>query len=259
MHPDQSTLQTLARKAGQIIRTNLRIDADRTWKADESPVTVTDTHINAMVLKALRKKFPHISIIGEEGSDALEDAEYSVLCDPVDGTIPFTLGIPVSTFCILVLRNGIPIEAVIYDPFLKRMWHATRGQGAFLNGKPIRVSEHTDLRRAHLSVMWWEGAQYNLHTACQKILAAGAQCINLLSVAYGGGLIATGGLTGSIFPGQNAWETAAMQLLVEEAGGRATDIHGNPLKYTPGTAVPGHIISNGRIHDEVVRIVESCR
>ncbi len=108
-------------------------------------------------------------------------------------------------------------------------------------------------------MVWWKGSSFSLHAVCAKLMDAVAIWGNPLTIAYYGGLLASGEQDATIFPGRKGWETAAMQLIAEEAGGRATDIHGNSLHYGPKGEIEGHIISNGLIHDELIRIVGSCQ
>ena len=227
----------------------------REWKEDGTPLTESDTTINRLVIAQLERDYPHITVIGEEESRIVEGSEYLVLVDPIDGTIPFCQGIPVSTFCISVLKNGVPIIAVIHDPYCNRMWFAEKGFGAMLNGEPIRVSERATLAQSTLSIVWWEGSIGNLDKACHELVDRKVKWLNLCSVAITGGLIASGDLAASIFPGQKAWETATMQLLVEEAGGVATDLNGNKLVYGKDLKIHGHVMSNGHIHDDLLSIV----
>jgi fructose-1,6-bisphosphatase/inositol monophosphatase family enzyme len=79
------------------------------------------------------------------------------------------------------------------------------------------------------------------------------------SIAYLGALVSSGKLEGTIFPSSKGWETAAIQLLVEEAGGKVTDIYGNAMQYGPEGQINGHIVSNGSVHDELLKIVQSCK
>jgi Archaeal fructose-1,6-bisphosphatase and related enzymes of inositol monophosphatase family len=278
-HPDITYLKKLAWRAGGIMKANFCLNMERQWKSDETPVTVTDTAINDLVLELLGKDFPDVRVIGEEGSNTIEDAEYTIFCDPVDGTIPFSLGVPVSTFCISVFEKGEPIIGLIYDPFQERMWFAERGQGAFLWQVPefhhdplykeewsdkkgdttrIHVSACNTINRSNISMIWWKGSPYHLHDVCAELMDAGGHWINLASLAIFGGLIASGTIDSSIFPGKNAWETGAMEVIVEEAGGKVTDIFGNNMVYGPRGQIQGHIISNGLIHDELVKMVGRC-
>ncbi len=259
-YPKVAYLSNLAMQAGKITLQNFELGMQREWKSDETPLTATDTAINEMVLESLRCDFPHIHVIGEEGNYNVDGAEYKILLDPVDGTIPFSIGVPVSTFVISVVKENTPLVAVIYDPFNKRMWCAERGEGTWLiNSGRVHVSKHSTVHRANICLSWWKTANYNLHTVCQKLIERGATWMNPMSMAYFGGIIASGSSEGTIFPGQIGFETAAMQLIVEEAGGKVTDIYGNPMQYGPNGEIQGHIISNGLIHDELVEIVQSCQ
>src|SRR5256885_5998739 len=114
---DYTSIATeLAYKAGKIIQENFSLGMTRELKEkDTSPVTIFDTEINRMVIEVLHKEFPQHRIIGEEESHKV-DSEYVWFCDPIDGTIPFTSGIPIATFSLALTKNWVPILGVIYDP-----------------------------------------------------------------------------------------------------------------------------------------------
>lgn len=257
--PDSDYLRQLAAEAGEIMRQNFRLGMERVHKDDNTPLTETDTAINQLVVDSICRDYPHVRVISEEGNHDVDEAEYTVLCDPVDGTITFCRGIPISSFVISVVKEHQPLAAVIYDPFQERMWHAVKGQGAFVNEKPIKVSTHGTLKRSNVCMVWWKGSPFNLHAVCEKLMDAGSIWANPCTIAYYGGLLASGEQDATIFPGRKGWETAAMQLLAEEAGGKVTDIHGNTMRYGPKGEIEGHIISNGLLHDELVRLVASCQ
>lgn len=263
-YPDHHCLKHLALQAGEITRDNFKLGMSRISKEDNTPLTETDTAINQLVVNFIKSDFPHVRVIGEEGNYDVDDAEYTVLCDPVDGTIPFCRGIPISAFAISVIKGHQPLASVIYDPFQKRMWWAEKGRGAWLSYStgapvPIKVSKHSSLKRSNICMVWWKGSPYNLHAVCEKLMDAGAIWGNPCTIAYYGGLLASGEQDATIFPGNKGWETAAMQLLAEEAGGKVTDIHGDAMQYGPNGEIKGHIISNGLLHDELVEIVASCQ
>jgi myo-inositol-1(or 4)-monophosphatase len=261
--PEAPYLGQLAFQAGSLIKDNFRLGMARVMKGDGTPLTETDTDINQLVVDSILKDYPHVRVIGEEGNYEVDDAEYTVFCDPIDGTIPFCRGTPISTFVISVVKKHQPLAAVIYDPFMDRMWHAQRGWGAFLTtggkSRHIRVSTHASLHHSNICMVWWKGSSFNLHAVAQKLMDAGSTWGNPLTIAYYGGLLASGEQDATIFPGLKGWETAAMQLIAEEAGGKATDIHGNTLRYGLKGEIEGHIISNGLIHDELVELVASCQ
>ncbi len=265
--PDSQYLFQLASQAGEIMTSNFQLGMVRELKEDDTPLTKSDTAINKLVIESLHRDFPHIRVISEEGCNDVGDAEYTVYCDPVDGTIPFSLGVPISTFCISVVHNRRAIVGLIHDPFQHRTWHATRedtrGGVAWIkqNGceMALKVSQHNSLKSSNVAMCWWKGSPYNLHGVCQKLMDAGGKWMNSCSIAYFGGLIASGEFDASIFPGQKSWETSAMQVIVEEAGGIATNIYGNQLQYNGEDVVEGHVISNGVIHDELLKIIQDCQ
>ena len=96
----------LAKQAGAVMRANFSPGMKKEWKEDRSPLTVTDTAINRMVIAAVQKTFPEHSVLGEEESTWKEGDEMVWVCDPVDGTIPFSHGIPLSMFALALVRNG---------------------------------------------------------------------------------------------------------------------------------------------------------
>ena len=285
LYPEVAYLMNLAYCAGNLTRDGFQLGMKVDWKEDDTPLTATDTAINEMVVEAINRDFPKVKVIGEEGSNLVTGAKYTVYCDPVDGTIPFKCGVPISAFCISVVEDQTPLAAVIYDPFEKRFWSATKGQGCYLSTQPdwadespdpsygpslayypgvvcsvakkVAVSKQATLKNAMLCMLWWKGAKHNLGAVCEEVMNRGAHWMNPVSIAYFGGLLASGDFDATIFPGTKIWETAAMQLIVEEAGGKVTDMVGNPIRYGGDVPFNGHVMSNGLIHEELLDIIHS--
>ncbi len=130
----------LALEAGKIMLSYFNsAAANPTLKSDRTIVTKADTDINDHVIKVLNEKTPTYSVWGEERSAILNDSEYTWVCDPVDGTQPFSKVIPISTFSLaLVDKYGQSVVGVVYDPFQDRLYEAVVDHGAFLNGKKLR-------------------------------------------------------------------------------------------------------------------------
>ena len=252
--PSLSYLFNLANKAGSMILENFFKKGTTEWKEDGTPVTETDKKINDLVLESFSMDFYKISVCAEEESVDVLRSNVKVICDPLDGTSAFLSGVPVSTFCLAIIFFDVPFRAVIYDPFLSRMWCAEKNKGTFLNGERISVSTHATLKKSMVCVVYWNNAPYKLDLVSNEIIRRGAIWSSPGSIAYFGALVASGQFHATIFPGSKPLETAAMQLIAEEAGGRATDIFGKPLRYDKGN-ISGHVISNGRIHDELIEIV----
>lgn len=267
IYPDELYLCALAKKCGKTIRANFNPGMKKGWKSDDTPITSTDTAINAEVCARIQKDFPHIQVLGEEESSERENPEYVILCDPVDGTIPFSHGLPISTFCISVLHDHKPIVGVIYDPFIDRMWHAERSKGSFLGNKRIRVSDKPTLHHAmvyagilhpNISSTKPQYSLYDPFSILHELVKNKAIPTDVHSIAYFGGLVASGEFDATLFPVTQGWETSAMQIIVEEAGGKATDIYGKKLHYDDKGEIKGHIMSNGKIHDTLVNLVQKC-
>jgi len=244
----------LAKEAGKIIAANFSLGMKKEWKADNTPLTQTDLKINQLVIDSVKKEFPGHSIIAEEGSDFSEKSEYIWVCDPVDGTIPFSHGIPTCVFSLALVRKGESILGVVYDPFLQRMFFAEKSKGATMNGAKISVSRATSLQNALVGFVWWKSEKMNLSKTDEILSDRGAILIDVKSIVYMDMLVANGELAATLFPGTKPHDTAATKIVVEEAGGKVTDLFGNEQRYDRD--IKGHIASNGILHEELVRIVK---
>jgi len=242
----------MAREAGKIIRGNFTLGMKRELKADSSPVTETDIAINSLLVEKVKTDFPDHGVKGEEESYK-DDRKLLWVCDPVDGTIPFTLGIPIFTFSLALVENGVPILGVTYDPFMDRMFFAEKGNGAFLNDKPIRVSEKEDLNNSYITFEAWAKSKYPVWDLNRQLEEKGVKTLKLTSIIYPSSLVATGELVATIFPGKYPHDAAAVKIIVEEAGGKVTDFFGNEQRYDQ--EINGFIASNGKVHDQLVEIV----
>lgn len=258
-YPNAAYLRGLATKASQHIITGFgRVRTE--LKSDGTVVTEVDYSINQMVIDKIRRDFPLVTVVGEEASHIVPGSDYIVFVDPVDGTLAFTMGMPISSFCIAVVHRGQPIAAAIADPFQQRIWHADAGQGTWCNDKRVSVSNHQTLSGANLGVVYWATAEFYMHQVCAELMRRGARWMNPPTIAYLGGMTASGNLEATVFPARHVWETAAMHLIVTEAGGKATDIFGDQLVYDGVIATTrGHIISNGRFHDEIVAAIQAAQ
>lgn len=263
-HPDIDSLFELALRAGRIILAGFGATKAE-WKIDETPVIKeVDVKINTLVIDSVSKFFPEISVIGEEKSRIVAGSDYTIVVDPMCGTIPFTWDLPISAFCIALVGKGSSLMSVIYDPFMKRLWYATRGQGSsHINStlqvsKRSEVSQHKKIERAQIPVFNWPGAIYDTTEVINEVKRRKGITMNIASPALLGGLVSSGQIDGMIYPGDSGLELTAIQLLVEEAGGMVTDIRGDKINYSPEGKINGHITSNGLIHEELVEIAACC-
>jgi fructose-1,6-bisphosphatase/inositol monophosphatase family enzyme len=227
----------LAHEAGEIMLRHFGADDLGTeWKADDTPLTVADTAINKLFIEWVKSVFPEHGVLGEEESFEPE-RDYVWAVDPIDGTVMFDLGMPLSTFSAALVerKDGQPLVAVTYDPYLKELYSATIGGGAFMNDEPITVSRATELRHGVVAVtgrnVQEQGVDFRPGKINEQLRAQGARSINLASFVYTSNRIARGQLLGSVIGSAGAWDIAASGLIVEEAGGVVTDLKGNKRRF----------------------------
>ncbi len=237
----------LAKKAGKTIRANFRLAMKKDWKDNDTPVTITDTAINRMVINAVKKHFPSHGVLGEEESYNEKGKEFLWVCDPVDGTVPFSHGVPTSTFSLALVKNGKPIVGVAYDPFMDRMFSAELGKGAFLNGRRISVNK----RGMHNSVISWESWK---SVEALRLKYKTSFPMSWFSFVYGAVLVACGELVAAVYTWNYAHDAAAAKVIVEEAGGIVTDLHGKDQRYD--RKINGCLVSNGKVHKELLKILK---
>jgi fructose-1,6-bisphosphatase/inositol monophosphatase family enzyme len=248
--------ETIARNAGDIIKGNFKAGMKKEWKSDNSPVTETDLKVNTLLLKEVKKHFPDHRVLAEEESMMEGDGEFVWVCDPVDGTIPFSHGIPICTFSLALTRNGESILGVVYEPFQNRMFTAFKGGGAFLNGEKIHVSSSNQLRGTAGEYEMYESAQFDVSKLGSHLeMNEGVKLMKLCSIVYPSMLVAMGELAFTIFPGVTAHDGAAVKIIVEEAGGKVTSLYGEDQRYD--APLQGFIASNGILHDELLSLVRS--
>lgn len=243
----------LALAAGEIMTENFGIEGKE--KSDKSLLTVADLKINQLVIDEINKAFPDHSIKAEEGSSVV-DSDYLWVCDPIDGTRSFSFGVPVNVFSIALLKNGVVMLGVVYDPYLKRMYYAIQGKGAFMNDKRIIVSAKNCISEGCIDICYFNRAKYNLSGFVQFMSDKGIKVTNigLSSIIYAGMLVANGKLEVGIFPNTTAHDCSSIKIIVEEAGGKVTDIKGNDQKYDQD--INGCIFSNGFVHAEVLGFIK---
>lgn len=247
------TALDIAGRASEIMLRYFDIGVPADWKEDNSPVTVADQMINDMVIERISAQYPDHGVVGEEASLVKPDAPMQWICDPIDGTVPFTLGIPTNVFALALCEAGEPIVAVVSDPYMSRTYTAQHGAGTYVNERKLTVSTTAVLEDAVMNISGrsdedpanGSGIYYDLD-------AAGAKQIHHHSIVYEEIQVASGMFDAAIFAKSNPWDAAAGALLVTEAGGRVTDLLGRPQRYD--RRITGAIFSNGNLHDDLVKL-----
>jgi histidinol-phosphatase len=243
----------LADHAAQIGLSVFAGDVQVSIKADRTPVTQADTSIEAMIRSRIAEAYPDDHVLGEEeGGDALTRKRLWPkrlwIVDPIDATANFARAIPVWATLIALQQDGDTILAIVEAPALRERYEAVKGQGATLNGAPIRVSGTADTAEAQIL---YAGLEAWLKTPTGKgvlSVLADAKRTRGFGDFWGHALVARGAAEAMIEPSLALWDYAAPTLIVEEAGGRVTTMEGAPLHH--GGSV---LSSNGVIHDELLR------
>ena len=225
MHPLLNTAIKAARRAGALInraaldRGALRVQAKR----QNDFVTQVDRGAEAAIIEIVHRAYPDHAILAEEsGRSARERAEYLWIVDPLDGTTNFIHGFPQYCVSIGVQHRGVAAHAVVYDPGRNELFTASRGRGAFLDDRRIRVSRCVQLRAALVGTgfPFKETSRIELYLRQLEALMQGSAGVRragaaALDLAY----VACGRLDGFWELGLSAWDMAAGALLIQEAGG----------------------------------------
>ena len=245
---------TLAKQAGILIRDNFTLGMKKEWKDNATPLTVTDVTINNLACDAVKATFPDHGFLGEEVGSFNQKAEYVWLCDPIDGTFPFSHGIPTCVFGLALVRDGKPILGLVFDPFMDRMFFAEKGTGAFLNDKKITVSDMKDFNHSMIGLVMWRTADYDFSALVNPFMKTGAHFINLGCTMYMSMLVASGEFIAAVWPGSTPWDIAPIKIIVEEAGGTVTNIFGDEQRYDQD--IKGGIVTNGHVHEEMIKMIK---
>lgn len=250
---DKKFITSLAKEAGEIMRKYVN-NVDISIKEDESIVTQADKEINQLVIDRIKKHFSTHDIYGEESSDYSNNSEYLWVCDPIDGTIPFSNDIPVYVFSLALVQNGVPILGVIYEPCTNKLYFAQKDKGAYCNDNKINVNSHNELKHNYIGFTSWNKAKYLISPLYSKLINLGMRVFDIGSIAYMGTLVASGKFCGIYFPQQSVYDVAAIKLIIDEAGGKCSDIYGEDQRYD--VDIKGFIASNRLVHDNLVELVK---
>jgi myo-inositol-1(or 4)-monophosphatase len=239
-----------AEEAADIIREGDARPKHVQYKGDVDLVTETDKRSEAAIVARIRKAFPDHAIVAEEGSEgAPRGAKYCWYVDPLDGTTNFAHGYPCFAASMALHEDGVPLVGVVVNPIARETFSAVRGEGAHLNGKPIRVSATpklatslvatgfpTHMRESSANIQYYWGFTLNSH----GVRRDGSAALDLCTVACGR-------FEGFWEFGLKSWDVAAGMLIITEAGGKVTDINGGPFHV----GAPHILASNGLVHEEM--------
>lgn len=240
----------IAREAGALLMEYFHQRVTVEYKGDVDLVTEADRRSEALILERIRARWPSHNVTGEEGSRVEKGSDYRWYVDPLDGTTNFAHGFPVFCISLALEHKGRRVAGVVYDPTREEMFAAEQGSGAYLNQQRIQVSKVANLaeclvatgfpsHKRHKNPNIYFYHQITLRT--HGVRRAGSAALDLCSVACGR-------FDGFWEFNLNPWDTAAGVLLVEEAGGRVTDMRGGPFHISSRET----LASNGLVHEALL-------
>ena len=245
----------VAVEAGQLLTTHLgKPKRVETKRSAIDLVTDVDRASELLIYRRLHRLFPDHGFYGEEHQHLRRDAPSRWIVDPIDGTNNFVHGFPFFGVSIALEQRRAMVVGIIYDPVRRELFVATKGGGAFLNGRRIHVSPTRQLAQSLLStgfsstfltdaqpyLRWFEAFQRQSH----GVRRLGSTVLSLAAIA-------SGRLEGFYEQDLWPWDIAAGMLLVQEAGGRVSNFEGRAVQLEAGRLVA----SNGAIHHQMLRVI----
>lgn len=219
-------------------------------------VTEADHAAEKAILNVINASFPDHQILAEETGEIVQDSGYKWIVDPIDGTVNFAHGIPLNCVSIAVEKEGEIILGAVFNPHLNEFFFAEKGKGATLNDKPIHVSNETQAIKACL-VTGFPYTYINMPNGpleiFEKFIRKGVPVRRLGSAAIDLCWVAAGRLDGFFEHKLEPWDSAAGYLIVEEAGGKVTDLEGNKFSVYQHKL----LATNGKIHEEMVAVINN--
>jgi myo-inositol-1(or 4)-monophosphatase len=217
-------------------------------------VTEADHASEKAIIDIIRSECPDHQILSEETGKLPKDSDTTWIIDPIDGTVNFAHGIPLNCVSIGIEHGGEIVMAAVYNPHLNEFFFAEKGKGAFLNDKKIVVSSETQVIKSCL-VTGFPYTYINLPNGpleiFERFIRKGVPVRRLGSAAIDLCWVAAGRFDGFYEHKLEAWDSAAGYLVVEEAGGKVTDLDGNKFSVYQHKV----LATNGKIHDEMLEVI----
>jgi myo-inositol-1(or 4)-monophosphatase len=246
-----------AREAGRILKENF---GKQYWVKDkplQETLTELDVKAEEAIISIIREAFPGHAILAEESGHRESPGDYLWVIDPLDGTTNYSINNPMFCTSISLAFRGEVVLAVTSAPMSGELFHAIKGGGAFLNGKPIRVSKEG--RLSNLLLAYCNGKSQEDKVEIGRIFSRIKPVARDFDRYKAGALelafVAAGRLGSYMANSQMSWDSAAGFLLVSEAGGRVTDFSGKPWSIRSRDI----LASNGLIHEQLLEILREIR
>ncbi|MEJ2758350.1 MAG: inositol monophosphatase family protein [Anaerolineales bacterium] len=255
MKPTLDDLIALAKGAGEILRAGYHQTKQIDHKQEIDLVTETDKASEDYILQQINERVPRHHIVAEENGESAGDPDHTWYIDPLDGTTNFAHGLPIFSVSIAYAHQGVTTLGVVYDPIREELYRAELGQGAFLNGQRLHVSQQTELKQSLVVTGYpydrFTNPNNNLrHTQnflmrVQGFRRLGSAALDLCNVA-------SGRVDGYWEVYLERYDMAAGALIAEEAGARVTKVDGTPNILAEPYSV---VAANAALHSEMLKVL----
>lgn len=217
-------------------------------------VTEVDMASERLIRANITSAFPTHHILGEEYGGEVEKSGYLWIIDPIDGTINYAQGIPLCCVSIGVMKDGEMLFGAVYNPMMKELFFAEKGQGAYLNDRPIRVSEARPFLKSCLvtGFPYKHPEQVDIVAIFAEVASLGIPIRRLGSAALDLCWVACGRFDGFWEFSLNAWDIAAGYLIVQEAGGKITGFQDEEMNVFSKET----LATNGHIHEDLKSVIQ---
>lgn len=238
------------KEAGALLLAGYDDAKELTYKSEIDLVTQYDVAVENLLKDNLARSLPDFAIVAEESGGV--PADRVIYIDPIDGTTNFVHGLPFCAVSVGAFQNGEPVAAAVFNPILDELFTAEKGKGAFLNGKPLKVSPTGELRKSLVATGFpyatevksgdrLIGMLRNVLANVRDVRRPGAASLDLCYVAKGT-------FDGYYELNLKPWDMAAGMLVVTEAGGKVTNGSGGPMDVHHDDLL---VATNGTIHDQL--------
>lgn len=227
-------------------------DKGPTLKGDGTIVTLADTEIEAALRSKIADTFPDHAVLGEEDGLVGDPRGPVWVIDPIDGTNNFAWGIPIFATLIALRVEGKTQIGVVTAPALDERYEASRGGGASMNGDPINVSDVADVEASRINYGSLKGMQEAGYGRQWSSLLARCRRERGFGDFWGHMLVARGAADVMAEPSLSIWDVAALEVVIEEAGGTVTGFDGKPYPGGPAEGPSSLLTTNGLLHQAIL-------
>jgi myo-inositol-1(or 4)-monophosphatase len=247
-------IQSLARKAGGALMKHFRQDWSLLKERSTAKEAATryDKEIDNLIIEEINRHYPHHSLLTEESGFINHDPDWLWIIDSLDGTGDFANFNPFFSVCIALMHKGELVLGTIYAPAIDEFYFAEQGNGAYLNGVKVRVSDISELGQSY--IFYCEGGEKNRARTGELVSTVYPRVMDMRKLGSAGletAWVAAGKGEAYFTTRIEPWDVAPGVLLVREAGGEVSDFQGNP--WQPQTS--DLLFSNGKVHQKILDLI----